>query len=228
MDDSARLAEIKERLKFTNGYSFTQLRADAEWMAAQLDKRDVAIANLRMMLDPFAKAADDLADETKNRSEIWELPAAMNITAGDLRRAREIVHNNTEANAHPRFLEVQWLYEALVLVTGTLIDYAPHEQRVIQEAQLAIARAEAKEGWLPIESAPKDAVNLIDVWQAFTLNSAFIRGQRVADVIYGDVGWCSDADGSPLEWDDEHGQVARVTYWRPLPPPPTDSKEPPK
>lgn len=37
---------------------------------------------------PFAIAADDLNDETQDRSEIWEMPAAMSITAGDLRRVK--------------------------------------------------------------------------------------------------------------------------------------------
>lgn len=42
-------------------------------------------------LRPFANAADDLDDETKDESEIWEMPAAMSITAGALRKARDVV-----------------------------------------------------------------------------------------------------------------------------------------
>jgi hypothetical protein len=46
---------------------------------------------LREALEPFARAAESLDDDHKDRSEIWESGAAMEISAGDLRRAREVV-----------------------------------------------------------------------------------------------------------------------------------------
>lgn len=51
------------------------------------------IDKLYKILEPFAAAANDLDDQTENRSEIWELPAAMGITAGDLRKVRELMEN---------------------------------------------------------------------------------------------------------------------------------------
>lgn len=42
---------------------------------------------LRAALAPFADAVENLADGHRDTSEIWESPAAMSITAGDLRRA---------------------------------------------------------------------------------------------------------------------------------------------
>ena len=58
-------------------------RTDASLIVAAVNERDA----LRQALAPFALAAADLEDETRDSSEIWELPAAMSITAGDLRRA---------------------------------------------------------------------------------------------------------------------------------------------
>lgn len=49
-------------------------------------------AAVRDALRPFADAAADLDDETHDRSEIWELPCAMSITAGDLRAAAALVN----------------------------------------------------------------------------------------------------------------------------------------
>jgi hypothetical protein len=48
---------------------------------------------LREALKPFAAAAD-LDDGTSDTSEIWEMAAAMSITAGDLRAAKRAL--NTE------------------------------------------------------------------------------------------------------------------------------------
>lgn len=42
------------------------------------------------ILQPFALAADDLDERTLDRSDIWEMSCAMNISAGDLRRAKEV------------------------------------------------------------------------------------------------------------------------------------------
>ncbi|MBI0474434.1 hypothetical protein D9601_03525 [Sphingomonas sp. MA1305] len=45
-------------------------------------------AALRMLLKPFAEAAEDLDDNHPDRADIWESGAAMSITAGDLRAIR--------------------------------------------------------------------------------------------------------------------------------------------
>lgn len=54
------------------------------------------LAETLALLNPFVEAADDLDDRTRDDSNIWELPAAMSITAGDLRRLR--THLQKEAS----------------------------------------------------------------------------------------------------------------------------------
>jgi hypothetical protein len=43
----------------------------------------------REALKPFADAADSLGEDHDDGADIWESPAAMCVTAGDLRRARK-------------------------------------------------------------------------------------------------------------------------------------------
>ena len=43
---------------------------------------------LREALEPFAKACDDCVDNEPDRAHIWEHAAAMEITFGNLRKAR--------------------------------------------------------------------------------------------------------------------------------------------
>ena len=45
-------------------------------------------ARLRDALEPFAAASNDIDDTMRDSSDIWEHPAAICITAGDMRRAR--------------------------------------------------------------------------------------------------------------------------------------------
>jgi hypothetical protein len=53
------------------------------------------IAELKAALKPFADAADDLEDEHIG-GNIWESPAAMDITAGDLRAARAAMEKKND------------------------------------------------------------------------------------------------------------------------------------
>jgi hypothetical protein len=50
-------------------------------------------------LKPFALAAEDLDERTHDWSEVWEMPAAMGITAGDLRNAARVY---ASADTHPK------------------------------------------------------------------------------------------------------------------------------
>jgi len=59
----------------------------------------VARADLAEALKPFSEAADDLDDDHRHGSDIWEAPAAMAITAGHLRRARQLHEALTQASA---------------------------------------------------------------------------------------------------------------------------------
>ncbi len=52
--------------------------------------------DLRAALAPFAAAADDLDDAHSDNNGIWEAPAAMSITAGDLRHAASLLDALTE------------------------------------------------------------------------------------------------------------------------------------
>lgn len=49
------------------------------------------IVRLRAALKPFADAVEDLDDNHTDDGDLWESPAAMNITAGDLRCARAVL-----------------------------------------------------------------------------------------------------------------------------------------
>ena len=50
----------------------------------------------REVVKPFAEAAQDIEDTDEDRWEIWERPEAMNITVGDLRRARNFLNKETD------------------------------------------------------------------------------------------------------------------------------------
>ena len=50
------------------------------------------VAELEAGLEPFAKAAADIDDHVPDRSEMWDHPASMQVTAGDFRRARRLTH----------------------------------------------------------------------------------------------------------------------------------------
>lgn len=56
-----------------------------------------AIDEMREVLASFAVAADDLDENHHEKADIWEAPAALNITAGDLRRAAALHQKLTEA-----------------------------------------------------------------------------------------------------------------------------------
>lgn len=62
---------------------------EADNIADALAAKDAIIEKARVALGPFAAAVDNLEADTRDTSEIWESPAAMSITAGDLRRAAD-------------------------------------------------------------------------------------------------------------------------------------------
>jgi hypothetical protein len=63
------------------------------------------IERLREALKPFAEAAESLGDKHRDESDIWESPAAMEIKAGDLRRARSIAPVSDVREALERLVE---------------------------------------------------------------------------------------------------------------------------
>jgi hypothetical protein len=115
-----RLAEIWDRSSWAGG-GFTHTRAAAT-IRTLLDERNTAQAEcleqarlngmgaerelalmaerdrLRDALRPFAEAADDLDEDHIDKWEIWESPAAMSLTAGDLRKARAALGERDQDN----------------------------------------------------------------------------------------------------------------------------------
>lgn len=66
---------------------------------------EAEIASLKQRLEsaeealrPFAVAADDLDDDHKDGADIWEASASLDITAGDLRRARTFLQEQEKQN----------------------------------------------------------------------------------------------------------------------------------
>jgi hypothetical protein len=55
------------------------------------DPRDALIAEMREALEPFAEAALSLDNPDRDKDDIWERSAALEITVGDLRRAGEVL-----------------------------------------------------------------------------------------------------------------------------------------
>lgn len=72
----------------------------------------------------------------------------------------------------------------------------------------AAAGADKEDGWLPIESAPKDGLRIL----------AFFPGRDgVVTVKWDYYGWALDPDGGT---EFAHTFACQPTYWRPLPTPP--------
>ncbi len=124
----------------------------------------------------------------------------------------------------PEAQEAIWAEQRKSWARGNLaIDRGPDARRTVS-GQAPLDAAEP-DGWRPIETAnPTDIEDTFDVWQVFTCDGKKTNARRVADAFHDGAAWC-DPDGDPLEWKDELGQVARVTHWRPLPPPPAASQE---
>jgi len=79
--------DLKERLRIMGGRAFPhEPKTRAEELATEAADR---IAALEDALRPFATAADDLDDN--HSGHIWEAPAAMNLTAEDLRAAARLL-----------------------------------------------------------------------------------------------------------------------------------------
>lgn len=68
--------------------------ANAAGLSAMLLSVQQDCVGLLTALKPFAEAADNLMDGHRDTSEIWESPAAMSITAGDLRRAEAVLESS--------------------------------------------------------------------------------------------------------------------------------------
>lgn len=80
-------------------------------------------------------------------------------------------------------------------------------------------------GWLPIETAPKDgtAVLLFEPAEDRYLNEGLEYGPKVGQLLCMGVGtWCQTDSGEDY-WGDYHDLnvlMSEPTHWHPLPPPP--------
>lgn len=94
----AEIEQLKDKWMTAAGISDAN-KVAAACFEERLRKARARIAALEKVVEaarPLANAAADLLASTSDRSEIWELPAAMSITAGDLRRLEsEIVSLDT-------------------------------------------------------------------------------------------------------------------------------------
>lgn len=80
---SAEIARLQEKVRQADVVASIAL-SERNFSVA----KDAEIARLRKALKPFADAVESLDDNHTDGGHLWESPAAMNITAGDLRRAR--------------------------------------------------------------------------------------------------------------------------------------------
>ena len=80
---TTHLADIDAKIAKQLGAS---IAANAK-LANELRKTEIMLADAKELLKPIADAALSLDDNNPDRMEIWEAPSAMEITAGDLRRA---------------------------------------------------------------------------------------------------------------------------------------------
>lgn len=76
---------------YYDGESHKVVEADGGLVGKFIDACEARFAatspDLFAALEPFAAAAIDCLDDEEDRGSMWEHPAAMDITVGDLRRA---------------------------------------------------------------------------------------------------------------------------------------------
>lgn len=77
-----------DKWQFLND-TIDRCRRDAAEATAKLEAAEAERDALRKALEPFAEAAEDLEDDHRDNSPIWEAPAAMGIDARHLRAARK-------------------------------------------------------------------------------------------------------------------------------------------
>lgn len=75
-----------ESKRNAEGFAFHAGRAERE--RARALAAEARLAEAMKVIEPFAKAADDLDDTDKDAGHIWEAPCAMEITVGMLGAAR--------------------------------------------------------------------------------------------------------------------------------------------
>lgn len=77
-------------------------------------------------------------------------------------------------------------------------------------------------GWLPIDSAPRDGSEMVMLWDSHYRNPiiGYWNGRA------GSFGWCRDTYGvRPCKGGDLHSFIDQddITHWQPLPQPPEKS-----
>lgn len=87
---------VESRAGWLKGWPI-QSRALAMAIAAGKERRasEARCKRMEEALRPIAEAADSVEDDVPDRAEMWENPAAMQITAGNLRAARLALQENT-------------------------------------------------------------------------------------------------------------------------------------
>jgi hypothetical protein len=87
-----------QMIRDTAGWSQSEhdLRDTLRLAAVALEAAEAERDALRKALQPFAAAAENLDEDHRDNSPIWETPAAMGIDAVHLRRARTLAGDNHE------------------------------------------------------------------------------------------------------------------------------------
>jgi hypothetical protein len=82
--------EMDELVKWLNRQAEVYYCGKSRAAAAEITRLRSAVRELREALEPFKEAADQLDDDFRDVSDIWEHSSAMSITGGDLKRARSV------------------------------------------------------------------------------------------------------------------------------------------
>lgn len=108
-----RLAEgvPEAEIDYSNGYTWLRPEQTDEWrtgtlldeaataLRSQQAAHEEEIAGMRKALEPFAEAAENLHDDAHDDDHLWESPAAMSLTAGNLRAARAALTSTKGASS---------------------------------------------------------------------------------------------------------------------------------
>lgn len=162
---------------------------------------------------------ESVAEEARERVRKWAAAALLAADAAEREwqpieaAARVLLEAASEAHA----VLVGVSDSTMMLdIEGAIRQLAP----AIVQMEVALLAADAA-GWYPIETAPKEPWQPIDVW----IEHSQSGGRRETDVRRGHFAEWFDCGGNELDWshvDPETGKqvTSRVTHWMPLPAPP--------
>lgn len=96
IEHTAGLLEASQTIALMLDSTIDRCRRDAAEATARAEAAETERDALRKALEPFAEAAENLDDNHRDNSPIWETPAAMGIDARHLRAARQALSGSKE------------------------------------------------------------------------------------------------------------------------------------